>query len=298
MLAPMRCVMAASLVLFVGCDGAAPMLEDGGADGGAVPEAPATIGPADRPAALVVPGAYDGATPLPAVILLHGFGASGEAQDTYLGLSRTARREGFYVVLPDGTAGADGRRFWNATPACCDFGGVGVDDVAYITGLIDALEAAVPVADGQVFLMGHSNGGFMSYRMACERSARIAGIVSLAGSDYEADDACVATEPVAVLQIHGDMDATIPYAGLAGAYPSAPDVVARWAARNECGATPVAGAPLDLEGGIAGDESEVSRYEGCAAGAELWTIVGGGHIPAPSRGFAATVLAWMRAHVR
>lgn len=294
----MRALLTVVMLLSLGCDGERPRDDAGaGVDAGPpVPEAPETIGPADRPAALIVPSAYDGVTPLPAVILLHGFGASGEAQDTYLGLSRAARREGFYVVTPDGTMGADGRRFWNATPACCDFGGTGVDDVAYITELMDALEAAVPVADGQLYLMGHSNGGFMSYRMACERSERIAGIVSLAGSDYLEDDACTPTAPVPVLQIHGTLDETILFDGEAGRYPSAPDVVARWAARNGCDTATVMGESLDLDGGLAGDESEVLRYEaGCAASAELWTIVDGSHIPAVSRGFATTVLGWMRA---
>lgn len=304
MMAPMRARWwILSLLIAVGCtDARAPV--DGGTDGGALPPPadagpppPSTIGPDERPAGLFVPPAHDGVTPLPAVILLHGYGASGQAQDTYLGLSRAARVRGFYVVIPDGTPDASGRRFWNATPACCDFGGTGVDDVAYITALMDALEATVPVAEGQLFLMGHSNGGFMSYRMACERSERIAGIVSLAGSDFAADGDCVPTAPVAVLQIHGDLDATIRYDGEAGAYPSAPDVVARWAGRNGCAASaPAAGEPLDLDTAVAGTETEVLEHtDGCSRGAALWTIVGGEHIPSVSRDFADRVLQWMAA---
>lgn len=269
-------------------------------DAASPPEPPATLGPADRPATLVVPGAYDGVTPLPAILLLHGYSANGGAQDLYFQLSRNARREGFYVVIPDGTVDGSGNRFWNATPACCDFGGTGVDDVAYLTGLIDELEAAVPVADGQVFLMGHSNGGFMSYRMACERAERFAGLVSLAGSDFPNDDDCVPSEPVSVLQIHGTEDPTIRYDGgeTTRPYPSAPDVVARWAARAGCdtSAGPVEGEPLDLDSGIEGAETVVTRYEtGCAASAELWTIEGGGHIPPLTRDFTPAVLSWMRA---
>jgi len=274
---------------------------DGGSDAGPLAPPPTTLGPADRPAELVVPSAHDGVTPLPAILLLHGYSASGAAQDLYFGLSRAARREGFYVVIPDGTVDGSGNRFWNATPACCDFGGTGVDDVAYLTGLLDELEAAVPVADGQLYLMGHSNGGFMSYRMACERASRVAAIVSLAGSDFANDDDCAPSEPVSVLQIHGDADPTILYGGEpAGAYPSAPDVVARWAERAGCDTgAPVDGEPLDLESGIAGAETAVTRYEaGCAADAELWTIEGGGHIPALTRDFTPTVLSWMRDHAR
>lgn len=279
-----------------------PAGDDAGIDAGpsgsedaSVPGPPSTLGPADRPAELVVPDAHDGEAPLPAIVLLHGLGASGDAQDLYFGLSRAARRAGFYLVIPDGTVDAEGRRFWNATPACCDFGGTGVDDVAYLTGLIDELEAAVPV--GALFFMGHSNGGFMSYRMACEEADRVDAIVSLAGSDFPGDDDCVPSAPVAVLQIHGDEDPTVVYdGGPGGVYPSAPDVVARWAERNGCDpAAPVDGEPLDLDSSIDGAETTVTRYDdGCAEPASLWTIEGGGHIPPLTRDFTPTVLEWLR----
>jgi polyhydroxybutyrate depolymerase len=288
------------------CDGAAGPTDggttpaDGGppqADaGGGVPPAPETLGPTERPAQLIAPRAHDGVTPLPAVFLLHGFGASGAVQDAYFGLSRAARSRGFYVVVPDGTVNTNGQRFWNATPACCDFGGSGVDDVAYLTSLIDELEAAVPVS--AVYFVGHSNGGFMSYRMACERSARVSAVVSLAGSDFLSDDDCVPAEAVSVLQIHGDLDGTILYGGAPG-YPSAADVVTRWAGRAGCDTSAsVAGEPLDLDSSVDGAETTILRYEaGCTgAQAELWSIVGGGHIPAVNSEFSPAVLDWLAAH--
>lgn len=264
-------------------------------DGGVRP-APEALGPPERRARLSVPRAYDGTTPLPAVVLLHGFGASGEVQDAYLGLSRAARSRGFYVVVPDGTVNGGGSRFWNATPACCDFGGSGVDDVGYLTSLIDELEAAVPVS--AVYFVGHSNGGFMSHRMACERASRIRAIVNLAGSDFLRDTDCVPDRPVSMLQIHGDLDATILYAGSPGAYPSAPAVVERWARRAGCDVTTATpGEPLDLDTGLPGAETEVLSYQtGCEdARAELWTLRGGSHIPSLGATFAPAVLDWLAA---
>lgn len=272
---------------------------DAGADAEAPPLLPAEIGPAERPAALVAPAAHDGVTPLPAVILLHGYGANGSGQDLYFQLSRAARTAGFYVVIPDGTPDAGGSRFWNATPWCCDFGGVGVDDVAYLTALMDALEAVAPVS--HFFFVGHSNGGFMSYRMACERSDRVSAIVSLAGSDFLGDDECAPDRAVSVLQIHGDADATILYGGFAGRYPPAADVVQRWAARAGCDTgAGEAGERLDLDNGLAGEDTDTLRYaSGCAgAEAELWTIRFGAHIPALTRAFSPTILEWLRAHAR
>ncbi len=270
---------------------------DAGVDAGGAP--PSMIGPADRRAQLVVPNAYDGVTPLPAIVLLHGYGASGELQDLYFGLSRAARTAGFYVIIPDGTLDSTGKRFWNATDYCCDFGHTNVDDVAYLTSLVDELESLAPVS--QLYFVGHSNGGFMSYRMACELADRVSAIVSLAGSDYWDASACVPDRAVSVLQIHGDADAVVPDSGTTNVFPGAEDVVARWAMRAGCDTSASeTGDPIDLETNLAGAETAVTRYaSGCSgAQAELWTIHGGSHIPALTPDFTPDVLAWLGAHAR
>lgn len=306
----MRSIGTALVALFMAACSQSPATPDGSVAGDASsappsgdaapdPELPSTIGPSERPAALVVPRAHDGTTPLPAVVLLHGYGANGVGQDLYFGLSRAARTEGFYTLLPDGTVDSSGRRFWNATHWCCDFGGTGVDDVAYLKALLDELEDLVPIS--AIFFVGHSNGGFMSYRMACELSDRISAIASLAGSDFADDNDCVPARAVSVLQIHGDADEVIPYDGAVGLYPSAGDAVLRWAERAGCDPSAAElGEPLDLDTSLAGAETETLRYEtGCSgAAAELWTIRDGSHIPALGRTFASTLLEWLRAHAR
>jgi polyhydroxybutyrate depolymerase len=262
---------------------------------------PTTIGTDDRPAEFVIPSAHDGVTPLPVIFLLHGYSANGPGQDLYFGFSRATVREGFYAVIPNGTTDASGNRFWNATPACCNFGGSDVDDVAYLTALLDEVESLVPVAQNEVYFIGHSNGGFMSYRMACELSDRVAAIMSLAGADFLGETDCVPDQPVSVLQIHGDLDSTIMYAGTVG-YPSALSAVRRWAARGGCEIEATPGAPLDIDTGIEGNETEVESYEtGCeAAEAALWTIRGGAHVPmvTTSTDFMPYVLDWLREHAR
>ncbi|MBX3271082.1 MAG: hypothetical protein KF729_12525 [Sandaracinaceae bacterium] len=304
----MRHLLASLLITAAACDGPSSLDEDGGAppmdagggeDAGPPTGLPSTLGPSDRPANFVIPAAHDGSTALPLLVLLHGYSASGMAQDIYLTLSRTTRANGFYLVIPDGTVDGRGNRFWNATPACCDFDGTGVDDVGYLIGLVDEAEALVPVRD--VYFFGHSNGGFMSNRMACEHADRITAIGNLAGSGFRDASACAPTRPVSALQIHGDMDATIPYAGLAGAYPSAPELVARWATRAGCDDVVTPGEPLDLDSGLAGAETLVEhRNTNCeGADATLWTIVGGSHIPSLSGGgFARELLRWLDARRR
>lgn len=276
--------------------------DDAAPDAVVVPPPPTHLGSEDRPARIVIPSAHDGTTPLPLVILLHGYTSSSAVQDGYFGTSLAAEARGFYLILPEGTVDSRGNPFWNATDACCDFEGAGVDDVAYLTSLLDEAESLLPVDTGRVYFIGHSNGGFMSYRMACELSDRITAIASLAGSDYKRDGQCTPSAAVSVLQIHGTADPTIAYGGHM-AYPSAVQVIERWAGRGGCDLDTVTGLePIDLETVIAGPETTRDRWQtGCDAGldAELWTITGGAHVPAfdPSV-YGELVTDWLLTHVK
>ncbi len=299
------------LVLLAACGDDAPAspdagpAPDAGTDAGpeldAGPVVPRRLGPPERRAEFVVPPAHDGVTPLPLVVLLHGYSATAGAQDLYFRATATARARGYYLILPDGTIDAEGNRFWNATPACCNFGGSPVDDVAYLTSLLDEAESLVPVDTSRVYFYGHSNGGFMSYRMACEIPERITAIVSLAGADFRTDMDCVPSQGVSVLQVHGTLDASVDVAGTPG-YPSARDAVVRWAGRNGCDvAGSAVAAPLDLVDALAGEETSVEQWRsGCAAGldAELWTIADGSHIPVFNDAWPTLVADWLLRHRR
>jgi polyhydroxybutyrate depolymerase len=268
-------------------------------DGG--PRVPRVLGPADRRAEFVVPPAHDGTTPLPLMVMLHGYGGTAAIEDLYFRSTVMARERGFYLILPDGTVDSSGKHFWNATPACCNFEGSTVDDVAYLTALIDEAESLVPVDTTRVYIYGHSNGGFMSYRMACELSERVTAIVSLAGGDYPTDTTCVPTRAVSVLQVHGTADTTIRFAGTSG-YPAARDTVLRWAGRAACDATmSTAGASLDLVDSLPGAETSVEQWRtGCEPGvdAELWTIADGTHIPSFNASWPSAVADWLLRHHR
>ncbi len=260
-----------------------------------------TIGTADRPARLIVPPQHDGTTPLPILILLHGYGASATAQDAYFGTTRLARELGLYLVLPDGTLDTGGRRFWNAG-ACCDFGGVDVDDVAYLTDLLDQAEALVNVDPTRVYFLGHSNGGFMSYRMACELSDRITAIASLAGTEAEAVP-CTPSGPVSVLHMHGTADTTILYEGGAiggAAYRAAEAQVGEWRTRDTCTETSAASDPRDFDSAVAGTETETTTWSSCGEGTivEQWRMEGSGHIPVlggATGGASRAIFEWLLA---
>lgn len=252
----------------------------------------------ERPYDVFVPSAYDPATPTPLVILLHGYTASGDLQELYWQIQPHAETRGFLYVHPDGTKDTQGNQFWNATDACCNFEGSDVDDSAYIRSIIDGVKAQYNVDPKRVFVMGHSNGGFMSYRMACDHADAVAAIVSLAGATFLDTSQCQPSEPVSVLQIHGTADTTVLYEGTL-AYPGAIATVETWAMYNDCALTTVPGANLDLDSGIPGDETTVTVYNtGCEAPghAELWTIDGGSHIPALSDSWAPSILDFLFAH--
>ncbi|GAB4206785.1 MAG: PHB depolymerase family esterase [Sandaracinaceae bacterium] len=273
----------------------------GPSDAGVAP-GEVTLGPSERPARLVVPPAHDGTTALPLVVLLHGYGASSVLQDAFFGMSRVARLRGFYLLLPDGTTDPGGNRFWNSGGPCCDFGGAGVDDVGYLAGLLDAAEATVPVDTSRVYFVGHSNGAFMSYRMACDLADRITGVAALAGTEGTMV-ACSPSRPVSVLHMHGTADATIAYSGgtiMGSAYLAAEDAVLAWLMRDGCDRTPVDGGRADFDGTIPGEESVVTSYPTCEGGAavELWTMEGSGHIPPLTRGTTERIVDWLFSRTR
>lgn len=252
---------------------------------------------------LTVPDSYDDSSAAPLIILLHGYTSSGQRQDSYMGFSELADDYGFLLVAPDGTqeSGGDRNRFWNASDACCNFYESGVDDSQFIVDIIDAVKADYNVDADRVYLVGHSNGGFMSYRLAYEHSDKIAAIVSLAGaSHFEQRDP--PANPVHVLQIHGTADQTIRYQGgdiRQNRYPGAMGTVSRWAQYNGCDGEGRARELRDLDASLPGYETGVMKFEtGCRPGgsAELWTISAGVHTPPLSETFAAQVVEWLLAH--
>ena len=248
----------------------------------------------ERPYQHNVPDGYDPATPTPLLLLLHGYGAAGALQAAYFGIDAHARAHGVLLAFPDGTENAMGDRFWNATDVCC---GQGPDDVAYLSAVLDDMELHYNVDPKRIYVVGHSNGGFMAYRLACDVGHRIAGIVSLAGAMWKDPARCPAESDVAVLQVHGDLDTTIEYGGTAF-YPSAAQSVAFWAEQNGCGAALTDGGRLDIEGGLAGEETRIERHACTSGAAELWTIEGGGHVPSFGPGWSPALLDFLSAHPR
>ncbi len=260
----------------------------------------------DRPVTVRLPPSYDQARPAPLLIVLHGYTGSGSGQEAYFGFQHEAEGRGFVTAYPDGTKDSGGDRFWNATNACCNFDGSDVDDVGYLDGLITAIEAAVTIDPHRVYIAGHSNGGFMSYRLACAHADRIAAIVSLAGSTLAPSADCRPSEPVAILQIHGTADDTIAFSG--GDDPGVPlprrggngcDLgrLRRLCGRPRHPSTSGSTSMRPSRTRVSPPRRRSSAGPDCKPGGavELWTIPGGSHVPAISDTFGAAVLGFLEA---
>ena len=93
-----------------------------------------------RPFKVHEPPGYDGSKPAPLLIVLHGYTLRGDVQNAYYGLDPVTDPRGMLYVAPDGTVNAKGKRFWNATPACCAPAGSDVDDSAYLAAVIESVQ--------------------------------------------------------------------------------------------------------------------------------------------------------------
>lgn len=163
---------------------------------------------------------------VPLLIALHGgLGTSGQFEENS-GFDNLAESNGFIVVYPDGIGNQpDGTGFqtWNGGYCCGPAQTQNVDDVGFISSLIDKLVAQFPIDSNRVFAAGHSNGGILAYRLACELSTKIAAIGVQSGSNVVSG--CAPTRPVSVLHIHGTADTNMPINGGRGSGVSATDFV-------------------------------------------------------------------------
>jgi polyhydroxybutyrate depolymerase len=251
------------------------------------PNPPLAIG-GDRPAMVAIPADYDINTRYPLVMVLHGRGVDGFIQSLYFGLFDRVESRDFVLVYPDGLVLGDGRRQWRSTPTCCDTPAeeaAAVSDVPYLTGLIEEAAATYSIDTSRIGLIGHSSGGFMTLTMACEASHLVTSAINLAGSTFVDLERCQpAEERVSVLTIHGDLDDTVLYDGIEGAYLSAPAVGERYALLAGCDVdNPMAGADVDIVGNLDGAETSTTVWNDCLSGAqvEFWKINDGPHIPGP-----------------
>ena len=163
---------------------------------------------------LFVPQALTSTKPAPLVIALHGGLGSATQFEANSGLSEFAETNGFYVAYPNGVGALDGLstlQTWNAGDCCGPAAKNNVNDLAFIRTLISTLKTTYAIDSKRIFIIGHSNGAMMAYKLACELSDQISGIGVQAGS--LGMDECKSSQPVSVIHIHGTSDSNFPISG-------------------------------------------------------------------------------------
>ncbi len=223
---------------------------------------------------LHVPASLDPSTPAPLLVALHGGLGSSDQFRANSGFDGLAEANRFVVVYPDGIgARADGTgpQTWNGGYCCGPAARQDVDDVGFVRQLLDRIATELPIDPTRTFAAGHSNGGIMAYRLACELSDRIVAVGVQAGS-LGVDD-CAPSTPVSVIHLHGTDDTNHPIDGGAGTgvagvtFRPARDAVEAIAAANGCDPSPTPGTdPLN-------PDLTVSTWTPCRDGAAVRLVV-------------------------
>lgn len=223
-----------------------------------------SFGGLERSYRLYVPDGLS--TPAPLVVMLHGgFGSAQQAERAY-GWDELADRAKFVVAYPEGEG-----RAWNTNGGCCGRPGrEGVDDVGFITAAVNAIAADIGIDANRIYATGISNGGMMSYALACNTAAFAA-----IGPDSATQlDGCAAPHATSVMHIHGTADRLIRYDGGPGMGvaridgPAVPELNAFWRGVDRCGPPTTA-----VDGAATTSAADCADGRGVV----LTTVAGGGH---------------------
>jgi len=214
----------------------------------------------------------------PLVFVLHGYGGSASDIRNSVGMDQIASEQGFAVCYPQGTTDPWDYTSWNA-----GYSNQTVDDVNFLSTLAKNLQGEHGLSVESTFCTGISNGGDMSYLLACHSPDIFQAVAPVAGCLMNwIYDSCQNSQPVSIFEIHGtddpitlwDGDPDYPSSGRPG-YMSTPDMIVFWVEKNQCSLTLNDTLP-DPDGG---DFVISQKHTGGIEGTEVWlyTIVGGGH---------------------
>jgi polyhydroxybutyrate depolymerase len=227
---------------------------------------------------------YDANKPTPLLIVLHGGGGNGQGMIKLTGFNAVADENNFIVVYPDGF-----EKHWNDGRAVQSYSAQtqNIDDVGFISALIDHLSGEYNIDAKRVYATGISNGAFMSNRLGCELSNKIAAIAPVAGNmPANIAPVCAPTRPISALIINGTEDPLVPWSGgyahfgqvKLGEILSVEETVKIWVDNDKCPSSPIV-AQLPDKDPSDGTTVSTETYKGCADGAEvvLYKVEGGGH---------------------
>lgn len=218
-----------------------------------------TVGGLQRTARVHVPASYDPATRTPLIINVHGRTTNASQQETVSRAIAKSDAAGFVVVHPEAHGSPTS---WNAGGGCCDPAlSANTDDIGFMAAIIDEAKSKLCLDEDRVFMMGLSNGGYLSYRAACELADRVAAIGSVAG--LLSMPSCNPSRPVPVFQVHGTSDNIVQYAW-------ASSTIDFFKSNNGC---------TTSQNTFTNGSVSCTTHGGCTANADvtMCTVQGGGH---------------------
>ena len=160
---------------------------------------------------------YGSGEGVPLLIFLHGLGGTGPQIARQYGMTDAADRMGFAYVAPSAVNNGKRARAWCATDECCCERGASAakyaSDSLFLGDMMKEIINEFPnVDEDRIYVAGVSNGGYMSYRLACDYSEIIAAIMPICGGHFtDLARSCRATSPVHALHIHGTRDTVVSY---------------------------------------------------------------------------------------
>ena len=229
---------------------------------------------------------------------LHGYGSNALEQMYYTNFNNLAntKENNFILIHPQGaplnTVLTSSSSHWNSGGWTI---GSTVDDVDFIDTIIKLVSQKYNLNQDRIYSTGMSNGGFMSYHLACNLSSKIAAVASVTGSmSKETYEDCNPDHPTSILQVHGTIDATVPFEGNSAlGMRSINDVMNYWKLYDACDTEPVSIITdyFDIEISVQHD-----TYLNCLndVQVELYKIEGMGHVWAKKEryGISATEKIW------
>jgi polyhydroxybutyrate depolymerase len=224
---------------------------------------------------LYIPAKYKSTTAVPLVLNLHGLGSNAKEQEVYGDFRSIADTADFILAHPNGTQSGTGQG-WNNFGAL----GSGVDDVGFLSALIDKISGKYSIDKNRIYSTGMSNGAFMSYDLACFLNTRIAAIASVTGSMITSHlKACKANRPTPVMEIHGSADNIVSYDGKGGIISSThiDTLVNFWVRFNSCSAPIVTTLPNINTTDGSTVEHRVYNNGKNGSTVELYKVIGGSH---------------------
>ncbi len=204
----------------------------------------------------------------PLVLNFHGHDSTAAAQERLTKLSILANQDDFLAVYPLGMIGPDNQSGWATGPAWDPQ----VNDVLFVSDLLNRLQAQFCIDPSRIYAMGFSNGGGMTNLLATQLAGRIAAFASVSGSYFLNGGNYHPVRAVPFLEMHGTADTVVPYNGSrAKDYSSVTNWMLKWVQRDHCSSHSDVFLKLKTMVGM--------RWLGCQAGATIihYRILHEGH---------------------